>query len=309
MLRRLLSAGLIVVLTAATGAAEVKLVPKFPEDTKSKLRTEVHVEQTMSIAGMEIETDTQVFLVTVVDVGTAGPEGGVRVANGFDSMQVEISLPGGQSLSFDSSNRDQSSDNPQFNSILEIFRAMTDQKWTYVVGKDGRVAEVESDTQRLGSLDPAVAEPTKRRFEPEALKAEANQEIDRLPTYAINKGDTWKRMEKVQLDGGQSLNFERQFEYHGTVEQDGRTLDRITAKCLDVTFDNAPIPNAVFEITKADLKIVTSEGEILFDREKSQVVADKATFRVKGPTTYSINGMDLTGAIDLTLTQETKLVP
>ena len=61
---------------------------------------------------------------------------------------------------------------------------------------------------------------------------------------------------------------------------------------------------------KSDVKVESSDETMLFDREEGQVVSSQGKIRVKGDKmSFSINGMDLDGALDLTIETNTELQP
>ncbi len=58
------------------------------------------------------------------------------------------------------------------------------------------------------------------------------------------------------------------------------------------------------------MKIESSDGTILFDREEGHAVSARGSFRVKGENmTFSYKGMELPGAVDFTIESATDLLP
>ena len=92
------------------------------------------------------------------------------------------------------------------------------------------------------------------------------------------------------------------------MQKDGRTLDKISATTTSVVYALDPDPNAPFTVTKSELKIASSKGELLFDREKGQFVSNTASMRIVGDMTFSIMGMELPGKLDLTMESTITLV-
>ena len=103
---------------------------------------------------------------------------------------------------------------------------------------------------------------------------------------------------------GQVMDFKTEYTYDGTAEKDGKTFDKITSKNLSVTFalENSPLP---FSLKSADLKSPDSEGVILFDRERGQVVESLSKVRVTGDIIFSLNGKDLPAKLDLKMQSTT----
>ena len=71
-----------------------------------------------------------------------------------------------------------------------------------------------------------------------------------------------------------------------------------------------PGADSPFKVQKGDVKVESSEGTILFDREAGYVVSAREKFRIKGDNmTYEIMGKELDGAIDLTIESVTEQQP
>ena len=83
------------------------------------------------------------------------------------------------------------------------------------------------------------------------------------------------------------MDFKSQFTYEGTIERDGKTLDKITNKVLSVTFalDKSPLP---FSLKSSDLKAAESDGVILFDRERGQL--GRVDFEHSGHRRHRVRG-------------------
>ena len=65
---------------------------------------------------------------------------------------------------------------------------------------------------------------------------------------------------------------------------------------MTFALDNSPLP---FSLKSADLKSPESEGVILFDRERGQIVESTSKVRVTGEIIFSLNGKDLPATLDL----------
>ena len=70
-----------------------------------------------------------------------------------------------------------------------------------------------------------------------------------------------------------------------------------------------PDRQSPLKMTKSDLKIESSDGTILFDREAGCVVEAKGKTQIKGSMTFSIQGMELPGELDLTMENNVQLQP
>ena len=62
-------------------------------------------------------------------------------------------------------------------------------------------------------------------------------------------------------------------------------------------------------MTKSDLKVESSEGTILFDREQGCVVESRDKTQIKGSMTFSAGGMELPGQLELSIQTNVQLQP
>ena len=176
--------------------------------------------------------------------------------------------------------------------------------YTVVLDKQDQVKAIEGTEklrEKAGKLDAIAREQVRGRIEPDRLKTQFEQEHGNLPDTPAKPGEWWERTEVVD-PGGQALSFHKKYEYAGTEKRGGKTLDKITTKVLDVT---CLLPDAKdaspLKVTKSTLKVESSEGTILFDREAGCVVEARERTKLKGNITSSGAGTDSSSPIDLTL--------
>ena len=84
------------------------------------------------------------------------------------------------------------------------------------------------------------------------------------------------------------------------VEKDGRKVDKIGITALDVTYKMDPDAKSPLKAVKSDLKIESSKGEMLFDRELGAVIERHDVNRIKGTIDFKANDQDVPGKLDLT---------
>lgn len=309
MYRTMTAATIVLLFVASTATAQTKLEFKYTEGSRFITNLESKTHQILTIAGMDIETKSEQFIVMSIEVGKRGEDGTLRVKQKFDHMQTNLNLPGGIEVQFDSGNPDKKADNEQFEIVLDILRAVAKSNWTLVLDKNNKIQKVEGAEKVLESLKEDVRKLVKSQFDAETLKQNANQELGKLPSKAVKKGDTWKRTEVLNLEAGQTLTFETVYKYLGTVEKDGVTLDKIESTSTSVKYEIAEDSPSPLKVTKSDLKIAFSTGTILFDRKKGKIVSESGKVHIKGDMTFSINGMELPGKLDLTIETKTTNQP
>ena len=149
----------------------------------------------------------------------------------------------------------------------------------------------------------------KDELNPKKLAAQLQDLQAILPDKAVSKGDTWVRNQKSQLGGGQVMSFRIDYKYEGTVNRNGRELDRITGKVTSVGYDQEGDAAGPLKVKDSDLKSAKSSLGMFFDRKLGRFVEVKSLIQVKGEMTFEANGMELPGKLDLTMESNIKDLP
>jgi hypothetical protein len=289
---------LILLLSISSSAySQVRLEHKLQEGTSHTTSLSSTIDQKLVIAGMDTQTNVETTTTSKLTIGKRDGLGMLRAQEKVESLQVNMSAQGLQ-YTFDSANPDKKGDSP-LEFLRDIHKGLLGSVSTIVYDKDNRVHAVETDQNLLASLPEAAKEMVKGQLDPEELKTKANQDIDQLPTEPVSKGDTWVRTENANFGAGQVMTFQTEYTYQGTIEKDGRTLDKITSKILTVMFTlqaNSPLP---FKLKGSELKATETEGTLLFDRAKGQIVESSSANRITGDIGFTVNDMDLPSKLDL----------
>ena len=297
-----------IVAMSRAGLAQVQLNVKVPAGKKIAISTDITVNQVLTLAGMNIESKSEQNSVGSATYSKIGPDGKYRVEHKTETLQLRIKAAG-MEFAFDSVNPDKEADNPLGKQIAETLKATLKANWTSVHDKSNHIVAVEGIEKALEGLSPEAAAGVRSELDPEYLKDSLNLKLDRIPTKPVKKGDTWEQMEPARVGSGQTLTFKQRYTYTGTVEKNGVQLDRIEVTTTDVTFDiaaDSPIP---LKLVKSDLKIANSKGELLFDRQQGSSVEETSKIQIKGSLTFSINGQELPGELDLTFDSAGRVRP
>ena len=123
MFRRFCFPVVALVLGSAIASAQVKLESKYPEESKSVVHRDTSSKQTLTLAGMDIDTKSSTFIVATTSIGKRAADGTLKIEEKIDTMQSEVSTPGGL-IQFDSANPDKKADNTLLEPVLEIFRSV-----------------------------------------------------------------------------------------------------------------------------------------------------------------------------------------
>ncbi len=193
-----------------------------------------------------------------------------------------------------------------------MLRAFSGSHYTVLVGPRGDIQSIEGAQaiiDKASALDPKAGDALRSRLSPEALKRSWQQDADRIPEILVRPGEPWTRSEHMEIGSGQSFTIDRKYEYAGTIDKGGKTLDKILVKATGVTYAQAPDPNSPVKVDKSDLKVKSSEGVLLFDRDAGRVVESTETTRITGSLTLIVAANDMVLDADLDLTLENSSGP
>ncbi len=301
----LLSLSLLAAGWAVPAMAQVKLEAKFEEGRKTVTHTTMKIKQTLTLAGMGLDTESDRFIIATSQVGKRDAEGKIRVEQKTDKLTTTAKLPGGITLSFDSDDPNKKADNPALEPFMQVMRVAAKMKPILVRDQSGKVVAVEG----LDKAAEEVPEELRGDFNAENAKNNANQELETLPSKPVKTGDTWTKNANLPLGSGQVMAVTVEYKYIGEVKEGDKTFDKIEAKTTTVSFSIAENSALPLKVTKSDLKPTESTETILFDRAAGQVQSSKGKLRIQGDLDFTINGQALPGKLDLTIESETVRQP
>ena len=168
--------------------------------------------------------------------GTRGEDGVIRQQQSIEALRRKL-VPGGIVLAYDF--RAQPEAPPagtQFDALLDLIKINAKSTWTVVRGKDNRVIAVEGRDKVLEGLDEAQKAVMKKQLDPMYLRDAANKELERLPSKPVAKGDSWEVTQSLRLEQGQNMTFKTKYTYEGTADRNGKTLDHIDVKVVEVSY-------------------------------------------------------------------------
>ncbi len=298
MVRQALCTVCLVLLLAIPCAAQVQLKHKFQEGGVYSTESSTQIEQKLTIAGQEIDSSGETTAVVKSTVGKRDADGKLPVQEKIESLQVSAGVQG-MNYRFDSNNPDAAGDS-QLEVLRGLHKALAKRESTIIYDKFDRATDIKSDEGSLGELPDNLKSMVESEINPETIKTSTNELLDQITSDPIKPGDTWKRNRTSNFGSGQSMTFEIEYTYDGTVEKDGRTLDKVTSKVISAKFGlmNATLP---LDVKNADLKVPESSGQILFDREKGHTIESDSTAHITGTMTFVINSNELPTTLDLTL--------
>jgi hypothetical protein len=301
-MRRLVQIAPLVTLCLVTAArAQTKIEPKYTEGVVTT-QSAMKMHQVLSIAGQNVATDVETHTTARTTISKRQPDGTVRLEKKNEAFSVTLTAPGLNMVAYDSAKPETGkSDNPMVQPLLDGFRSEVGNTYTVVLGKDNQVTAVEGADKILAAAPPAFAASVKERYNPDKLKRDVTRVIARYPEGPVKKGDKWMRSEVSDIGSGQTLTFETYYEYLGTVEKNGKTLDKISIFMAAVKYGLAADSALPFKVSSSDLKVEQSAGSFLVDRETGDITDMSNQVHVTGVLVLNLNGMELPAKLDLNL--------
>jgi Family of unknown function (DUF6263) len=304
--------GLLAMAAAPSARAQVKLEYKFPEGKTITHKTTMKMNQSMTLMGMELPTEVEQTIVASQVIGKRAADASLPVQHKIDSMRAELSLPGGIQITYDSKDPDAKIDNEQLKFLGDVFKFAGSIAYTVVLDAKNQVKAVEGTEKLLeqaDKLNEMVRDSLRSTLTAEKLKVKFEQTYGDLPDVLARPGEPWERTQSLDGGGGQGFEMRKKYEYAGTEKKGDKTLEKITAKTIEVKLKDDPNSQAPAKITKSDLKVESSDETILFDREAGCVVESRGKLHVKGSMTLSAGGQEIPGELDITMETVQELQP
>ncbi len=298
---------------ARTAQAQVKLEYKFTEGKALKYKTTSKTSQVLTLEQQEFEQQSNQTVIVSSKVGEKRDDASIPVEQKVESLHVELSLPGGINVNYDTSDPNAKIDNPQLAFLEEVYKLTPEISYTLVLDNRNKVRAIEGPEkilEKADKLSPQAKASIRSQLESDNLKRAFEQQMRHLPDVLTRPGESWERTEVVPLGQGQTLTLQKKYEYLGTEKVGSKTLDKISVKTTKAELKQDPAAQAPLKLVKGDVKVESSGGTILFDREEGHVASSKGSIRIKGENmTFSAQGMELPGAVDLTIESATDLLP
>ena len=280
--------------------AELVHSPEYSPGKVIRSEVDLEVAQTLTIAGMPVETANETYVVVEEKVKETDANQTVLDGN-IVVMQSNISLPGGQGFNFDSGNPDADLPAGPLAEVGKFFKALSKATWVSTLDSKGYVKDVDYDD----AFENEVPEAFKNEISLEKRQNEQKQIIDKLPGKSVAVGETWDRNEEANLGSGQKFYFEREYKYEGPSEDDENIhVVSFTTKSVEFGVEGNALP---LEIKDSDLQVKSSKGKFLYSTEKKAITEIDDEIHIVGKLTLVANGMELPSELDLTMHGITKI--
>jgi Family of unknown function (DUF6263) len=303
----------LAVLCAQTAQAQVKLEYKFPEGKKLTYKTTSRARQVLTFMNnQEKESILRGTKIWTRSVGKRRGDSTLPIEEKVEFLRDEYTFPGGIKLTLDSSDPKIKIDNRELIFLGDVFKLESSMAYGIVLDKETKVKAIEG-TEKLKEMagkldDPIASEEFQSEIGNDRLKTKFEQSIHNFPDVLVRTGEPWERTEILDING-KTFTVRRKYEYRGSEKKGDKTLEKIGFKVVEVKYDQEPMSKLPVKVVKSDLKVESSDGTILFDREEGHVVSSSDRIRIKGNMTYSGGGVDQAVPFDLNIDSNTQLQP
>jgi hypothetical protein len=301
MLRLALFVPLVFTFVSPPASAQVSLQFKIDQPAEYVVETTTAVDQTLTLAGMDLETEAISTEHKRLTLGKRDGEGNALLRVKTERVQSKLSLPGGITFEFDSAADEQPEANPALAPLVTLLKASANVDVTFAIDSSGKVVSVTGLEKLLEAIPVELRTALGDQVSKKSAIRNLQQEVDRLPKDPVKPGDFWERSIVFDAGSGQLLTFARRYEYVGTVEEGGKTLDKISVTDTAIDFTMAENSPLALGLKDSDLEIKSSAGETLFDRDAGRDVKNHYKTQVTGSLTFVANGQELPAELDLTI--------
>ena len=296
----------------ARAQAEVKLEARFPEGQTLRYQIRTTMNQQVKNLGMEMPSNLNRTVVRSEAIGKRRGDSGLPIAVKVESIRERQRLPAGLDVSYDSKEGTARVANPDLDFFKDMYRVESQVAYTVVLDGKNKVRAIEGADalrKRVEALDPRATALLRSRLAADALGQEFEQThaLGALPDGPVKPGASWERTAAVDRGQGLELVFRRKYEYAGTEKKGDKALDKITAKVLEARYQQDADSSAPLKLAKGEIKVDSSEGTLLFDREAGRVVESRERVELTGNLTFSAQGQDQRIGFDLTMRTEVQL--
>jgi Family of unknown function (DUF6263) len=301
----------LVVFYCESAQAQVRLEYKFPEGKRLTYKTTSRVRQVLTFMNnMEKESVMRETKVWTQSVGKHRPDSTFPIEEKVELLRVEYTFPGGMKLTLDSSDPKLKIDDPDLRFLGDVFKLESAFNYAVVLDEKAKVKAIEGTEQlkeKATKLDsPIASEEFQEEIRSDRLAAKFEQAIHHFPDVPARTGEPWERTELLEING-KTFTIRKKYEYRGTEKKGDKTLEKVTWKVFEVKYDPNSKETLPVKIVKSDLKVESSEGTILFDREEGHMISTSDRIRLKGNATYSAGGVDQNAPFDLNFDTNTQL--
>ena len=289
--------------TAALAQDSAELKWKFEKGKTFYQEMTTRTEQRMKVMGQDVSQNQEQTFIFSWTPKEQDPKGNWVIVQKIEGIKMKIDI-GGNPISYDST-KDTNANSP----LADFFKAIVGSEFTLTLSPDNKVVDIKGKDDFLKKLIQThqnMEHILKQVLSDEALKQMADPAFGAVPNKTVKKGESWERTSTLNM--GPIGKYENSYKYTDEGQDDkDKNLAKIkvdtTLKYLPPDANAANNAGLGFTIKNADLKSSDSNGTILFDTKKGQMVSSNMHLKLSGKLTIDVNGQ--ASDVDLQQTQDT----
>ena len=169
---------LLALFWSQSSYAQVKLEYRFPESKTLKYKSHSTMTHILTLAGQEFETKNDETIIKSSTVGTKRADGGLPVEEKIESLRLELTIPGGTNVTYDSSDPNTKIDNADLAFLSEAFKLAAEIAYTVVLDAGNKIKAVEGAEklrEKADKLSPQARDVVRSHLETDRLKTAFEQ--------------------------------------------------------------------------------------------------------------------------------------
>lgn len=265
---------------------------QFKEGDSFYLETQHNDKTSLKFAGQAMPTDSLNTDLNKIEVVKATPDTAVLKRT---VVSVKVKSQG-----------------PAAEEMQRMFERVVGHSLTITVDLRGRkVSRVEGVSDYVRKLvgdNPLLKMMIGASITDDTVKEDMEQAfLAFLPDKPVSAGEKWRRKAPLSFGPLGSFSTDTEFTYAGTINENGRQLDKIEAASELTYSPPAAGAGGLFQVTKGDLKADTAKATYLFDRQAGRLVRSERLFAVKGTLSLNVGGMQTEAELDSSQNWKTRV--
>jgi hypothetical protein len=273
----------VLLLVGASGPAHaaVKLDWKFKEGDKFYFENKTQLKQTVEAMGQKIKFDMDTTMVTRYTVKKKTQDAMVLESK-IETVKIK-------------------SDSDAAREMEKVLDNLKGASFTITLSSTGKIQKFEGYEdliKKIAKQDENAAKMFKGIMAESTFKQEVEDYFFFGPDKAVDKGDAWKKTQKVSMGPLGNMKAVNQYTYKGKTKE-GEQID-MTAK---LTYEPPQGNNQAFplKITKGDFKSTSYKGTLWFDAARGRLVRYQVNTMIKAQLTAEVMNQTIDMSLDQTV--------
>lgn len=262
---RFLAFSLALTTITARSQAERLLRWKLQPGEAINVRMIQDMDMTSNVMGKSLASSADMAMVMRWVVEGVDQDGVSEMRQSIQRLRMTMQTPGGEPVVYDSASKDAPAGMAK--NLAKNMQPLIGVEFIQTMSPRGEVIDVRLSDAANERLARAPAGPQLREvFSEDGIKSLLHQAATVLPERAVTVGDQWTGVTRTQSPVG-TLLMNNVYTYKGTVNKDGRALERIDLE-VNVSFAKGSNPPGVsVDITKQQ-----NRGVMYFDAKQGRFV-------------------------------------